>query len=75
MRNDEFKNPEHTNFHGLKRELLRRGVEQGQLTWDEIQTSLPQQFLGDTELEMLLFTCKNMGIKLIGLPTDKLFNT
>lgn len=74
MRDEALKNPELTDFHGRKRELLRRGVEQGQLTWTEIQEHLPQQFMGETELEVFLFTCKNMGIKLIGLPEGNLFN-
>lgn len=74
MRDDSLKNPDITDFHGRKRELLRRGVEQGQLTWAEIQAELPQQFLGETELEVFLFTCKNMGIELKDLPKANLFN-
>lgn len=73
MRSEEFENPEQTDFHGRKRELLRRGVEAGVLTWDEIRQALPQEFLGDTELEVFLFTCKNMGIEIKNLPQG-LFN-
>ena len=74
MRSDEFKNPEPSDFHGRKRELLRLGVERGELHWHEILAALPEEFLGDAELEVFLFTCKNMGITLIGLPEGTLFN-
>ncbi len=68
MSEDEFSNPEETDFHGRKRELLRLGVEQGNLSWADIQRGLPSQFLGETELEVFLFTCRNMGIELKALP-------
>lgn len=74
MRSDEFENPESTDFHGRKRELLRQGVDQGTLSWDQIRQALPEEFLGDTELEVFLFTCKNMGITLTGLPPGLHFN-
>ncbi len=68
MSDDQFSNPDETDFHGRKRELLRLGVENGKLTWDDIQRGLPSQFMGETELEVFLFTCRNMGIALEGLP-------
>ncbi len=58
--------PPITDFHGNKRELLKRGVENGRLTWDEIRTALPPEHMSDTELEVFLFTCKNMGIDVVG---------
>ncbi len=63
---EEFDKPEATDFHGRKRELLKHGLEQGHLTWNEIRQALPEQHLTDTELEVLLFTCKNMGIEVKG---------
>lgn len=63
MSQESFKSPEPTDFHGRKRELLRMGREQGRLTWEEIYRALPTEFLGDTELEVFLFTCRNMGIE------------
>lgn len=63
-----FENPPETDFHGRKRELLRRGVEKGKLSWKEIEAELNQEYLGDTELEVFLFTCQQMGIKVTGLP-------
>lgn len=63
---EDFGSPEATDFHGRKRELLKYGLEKGELTWTEIQKALPQQHLTDTELEVLLFTCKNMGIDVTG---------
>jgi hypothetical protein len=58
--------PPITDFHGNKRELLKRGLEEGELSWKEIQKSLPPEHLSDTELEVFLFTCKNMGIEVKG---------
>lgn len=55
-------NPPITDFHGNRRELLKRGLEKGNLTWSEIREVLPEEHLSDTELEVFLFTCKNMGI-------------
>ncbi len=68
MRDDTLNNPEVTDFHGRKRELLRLGVDQGRLSWDDIRAALPENFLGDAELEVFLFTCRNMGIEISGLP-------
>ncbi|MFW5967130.1 MAG: RNA polymerase sigma factor region1.1 domain-containing protein [Persicimonas sp.] len=64
--NNEFDNPDRTDFHGRKRELLKEGLEKGSLSWDEIRKALPEEHLTDTELEVLLFTCKNMGIEVTG---------
>lgn len=58
--------PPLTDFHGNKRELLKRGLENGKLTWGEIREALPAKHLSDTELEVFLFTCKNMGIEVVG---------
>lgn len=63
---EEFDNPKATDFHGRKRELLKQGLDQGTLSWKDIRKALPQQHLTDTELEVLLFTCKNMGIEITG---------
>lgn len=54
--------PAITDFHGNKRELLKRGLEKGKLSWTEIRKVLPEEHLSDTELEVFLFTCRNMGI-------------
>lgn len=61
---DEFSKPAASDFHGRKRELLKYGLEKGRLTWPEIRKALPQEHLTGTELEVLLFTCKNMGIEI-----------
>ena len=58
--------PENTAYHANKRELLRRGLAAGELTWKEIREALPEEHLSDVELEVFLFTCKNMGIEIIG---------
>lgn len=63
---EEFGKPKATDFHGRKRELLKHGLEKGELSWSEIQKALPREHLTDTELEVLLFTCKNMGIDIKG---------
>jgi hypothetical protein len=65
---DCFEDPPRTDFHGRKRELLKRGVSQGKLSWEEIREALPSEFMGETELEVFLFTCKNMGIEIVGEP-------
>ena len=65
---EEFENPEPTDFHGQKRELLKRGMEQGELSWEEIRDALAEEHLSDTELEVFLFTCENMGIEVKGSP-------
>lgn len=59
-------NPVRTDFHGNKRELLRRGLEKGSLDWSEIKEAINLEHLSDTELEVFLFTCKNMGITING---------
>lgn len=58
--------PPLTDFHGNKRELLKRGLAKGKLTWKEIEKVLPPQHLSNTELDVFLFTCKNMGIEVVG---------
>ncbi|AWV89323.1 RNA polymerase sigma factor region1.1 domain-containing protein [Bradymonas sediminis] len=60
----EFDKPKSTDFHGRKRELIKYGREKGRLTWPEIRKALPPEHLSGTELEVLLFTCKNMGIEI-----------
>lgn len=60
--------PEKTAYHANKRELLKRGKEQGELTWEEITDALPREFFNDVEMEVFLFTCKNMGIEVKGAP-------
>ncbi len=60
--------PEKTAYHANKRELLRRGKEKGELDWKEIEESLPKAFFNDVELEVFLFTCKNMDIDIKGRP-------
>jgi hypothetical protein len=67
---EEFSNPEPTDFHGQKRELLKRGMEKGELTWEEIRDALTEEHLSDTELEVFLFTCENMDIEVKGNPPD-----
>lgn len=61
---EEF--PEKTAYHDNKRELLRRGREKGELTWQEIEEALPPEYLSEVELEVFLFTCRNMGIEVKG---------
>lgn len=64
---EEFEeNPARTDFHGNKRELLRRGLEKGSLNWSEVKKAINLEHLSDTELEVFLFTCKNMGIEIKG---------
>lgn len=60
--------PEKTAYHDNKRELLKRGREKGELTWEEITDALPREFFNDVEMEVFLFTCKNMGIDVKGAP-------
>jgi hypothetical protein len=62
--NEEFEKPASTDFHGRKRELIKYGLEKGSLSWPEIRKALPREHLSGTELEVLLFTCKNMGIEI-----------
>lgn len=63
-----FDDPAETDVHGRKRELLRLGVSRGFLTWREVEEALPLQYLGDTEIEVFLFTCDNLGVELRDLP-------
>ncbi|MFB6265324.1 MAG: RNA polymerase sigma factor region1.1 domain-containing protein [Bradymonadaceae bacterium] len=64
----DFEEPDATDFHGQKRELLRKGVEEGKLTWEEITDAFDEEHLTDTELEVFLFTCENMNIEVEGGP-------
>ncbi len=65
MDTEEFsETPDITDFHGNKRELLRKGLERGFLNWSEVREVLPQDMMSETELEVFIFTCKNMGIEL-----------
>ena len=57
-------NPEATDFHGTKRELLKLGREQGFLEWTEIHKVMPSTVLREGELEVFIFTCENLGIEL-----------
>ena len=66
---EEFGDPKPTDFHGQKRELLKRGMEQGELSWKEIRDALTEEHLSDKELEVFLFTCENMGIEVKGGPS------
>ncbi len=68
---EEFSNPEPTDFHGQKRELLKRGMEKGKLSWEEIREALTEEHLSDTELEVFLFTCENMEIDIEGQPPEE----
>ena len=65
---EEFSDPAQTDFHGQKRELLKKGMEKGELTWEEIRDALTEEHLSDTELEVFLFTCENMDIDIKGRP-------
>ena len=65
---EKFSDPDPTDFHGQKRELLRRGLQEGELTWQEIKDALTEEHLTDTELEVFLFPCKNMDIEVKGGP-------
>ena len=65
---EELSNPDETDFHGQKRELLRKGMDEGELEWDEIIGRLTEEHLSDTELEVFLFTCDNLGIEVHGRP-------
>lgn len=67
---EEFSNPAPTDFHGQKRELLKKGMEKGELTWAEIRDALTEEHLSDTELEVFLFTCENMDIDIKGRPPE-----
>lgn len=67
---EEFSNPDPTDFHGQKRELLKRGMDKGELTWEEIRDALTEEHLSDTELEVFLFTCENMDIEIKGRPPE-----
>ena len=60
--------PDISDFHGNKRELIKRGVERGEITWAELQAVLPPEHISDTELEVLLFTLRSLKIELIGFP-------
>ncbi len=66
----ELSDPDETDFHGQKRELLRKGMDEGQLEWDEIIDRLTEEHLTDTELEVFLFTCENLDIEVLGRPDD-----
>lgn len=65
---EEFADPEPTDFHGQKRELLKIGLEEGELSWQQIRDALTQEHLTDRELEVFLFTCENMGIEVKNVP-------
>jgi hypothetical protein len=64
----DFSGPPITDFHGRRRELIKLGVEQGHLTWSQIQSAFNQEFINNTELEVLLFTCEQMGIEVRNRP-------
>jgi hypothetical protein len=65
---EEFSDPDPTDYHGQKRNLLKKGLEQGELTWQEVRDGLPPEHTSDRELETFLFTCENMGIDIEGRP-------
>ena len=59
--------PADTDFHGKKRELLKRGVDQGYLEWETIKRDLAYAW-GQAEVDVFLFTCDQMGIKIRNKP-------
>lgn len=63
--------PDISDFHGNKRELIKRGMERGELTWKEIEEALPPKHISATELEVLLFTLKSLRVKVSGQPVRK----
>lgn len=67
---NDFTAPPITDFHGRRRELIKLGVEQGHLTWKQIQRAFNQEFINDTEIQVLLFTCEQMGIDIKGRPSS-----
>lgn len=65
MTESEFETPDPSDIHGHKRELLKRGVEKGRLYWSEIREVFPRDLVSETEMEVFVFTCENLGIELI----------
>lgn len=62
MMEDEFFESDPDGFHAKKRELLRKGVAQGWLDWDDIRGALPVHLISEAELEVFLFTCESLGV-------------
>ncbi len=63
--------PEKSDFHGNKRELIKRGLERGKLSWKEIEAALPPEHTSATEREVLVFTLKSLRVKLSGKPAHE----
>jgi len=69
---DNFEDPpDISDFHGNKRELIKRGLERGKLSWKEIEAALPPEHTSATEREVLLFTLKSLRVKVSGKPAHE----
>lgn len=63
---DEFEDADdRTAIHANKRELLRKGMRSGELHWEEIKAVLPREYISDVEIEMFVFTCEQLGIRIL----------
>jgi hypothetical protein len=60
-----------TDVHANKARLFQRGRTTGQLNWDEIVALLPPALVTSEDMQIFLFTCKQMGIEVLGQPTDE----
>lgn len=53
------------DIQAAKRELIKKGLDQGELTRDEIAEQLPIDHMSDVELDVLKFTFKSLGITVV----------
>jgi RNA polymerase primary sigma factor len=53
------------------RELIKKGEEIGQLTYDEINEVLPKKLIDPKEIEKILSTFEELGIEVVDLPKAK----
>jgi RNA polymerase primary sigma factor len=53
------------------RELIKKGEETGQLTYDEVHEFLPKEMVGPKEIENILNTLEELGIKVVDFPRGK----
>lgn len=59
---EELVEIDENGFHAKKLELLRLGVAQGWLDWEDIREALSIDLISEAELEVFVFTCKSLGV-------------
>jgi hypothetical protein len=65
---DQDRSGDGLDVHANQAELLRKGRTAGHLHWDDIAKLLPAELMTPEDMQIFLFTCRQMGIEVRGEP-------